>query len=369
MFLMTLYIHIPFCYKKCRYCSFAVFVAHQDYIEGYLECLSKESARYRGQKVKTIYIGGGTPSYLSIKQLEKLFSIIRDNFKFDKSIEWTFEANPESLDERKAIFLKNVGVNRLSLGVQTFQDKYLRYLGRNHSAGQSYQVYEILREAGFKNINLDFMYLFPGQTFDELKKDLKEIINLQSDHLSLYTLTIEKNSRFFVDKEKLPNEDVQARYYLDVKKELEKKAFKQYEISNFAKRGKQSAHNLNYWQGGNYIGLGVAAHSHISGKRFWNHAHLATYINMIKEKGNAQEGFEELSDYNRLKESLLFGLRMNKGIKIIFLEKYYKARLTNEDWAMIQRLQKEKFLICHRGFLKITQKGQLVLDELCGYLA
>ena len=365
---MFLYIHIPFCFKKCRYCSFVVYVAHQSQVNAYLECLSNEALHYKNQKFKTVYIGGGTPTCLDKNQLEKLFVTIRKNFKFDSSVEFSVEANPELLDKEKLLVMKKAGVNRVSLGVQSLNNKYLKYLGRNHDAKTARQSFELLRKYGFKNISLDLMYLFPTQTFEELKQDLKEIVNLKSDHLSLYTLTIEKNSRFFVDKEKLPSEDIQAKYYLYVKEVLNQNGFKQYEISNFAKRGKESRHNLNYWQGGDYIGLGVAAHSHINGKRYWNHSFLKNYMNAIKDKNMADEGVEILDSYQRLKEALTFGLRVNAGVDLKKLQDKYRAFFTAEDYLIINRLRKQGFLIQKKGFLKSTTKGQLVLDELCGYL-
>ncbi|MBF0522769.1 MAG: radical SAM family heme chaperone HemW [Candidatus Omnitrophica bacterium] len=364
----SLYIHIPFCAKKCLYCSFTVCVAQQQHIDPYLKCLSKESEVYKGQNVQSIYIGGGTPTYLTGHQLGFLFSMIRKNFHVASSVEFTIEANPESLDKEKISIMKNAGVNRLSLGVQSFHNKYLNYLGRNHDADAALKAFELLREGGMKNISVDLMYLFPGQTFQELKEDVKQLTGFESEHVSLYTLTLEPNSRLFVQKEKLPSEDIQAQYYSYVKEALEKKGLKQYEVSNFAKRGRESLHNLNYWVGGNYIGLGVAAHSHKDGRRSWNNSFLKTYMKLILEKGLGEEGFEQLNPYERMKESFVFGLRMNRGVNIKNLQEKYAAVFIEQDSVMIKRLKDAGFLVREKGYLKATDKGRLILDELCAYL-
>ena len=334
----------------------------------YLECLAKEAENYRAPEVKSIYVGGGTPAYLSSLQLQRLAESIRSNFKFSSGIEWTLEANPEGLDLKKAKLIKELGVNRVSLGIQSLNDRYLKYLGRVHDRRTAVGAFNILREAGFDNINVDLMYAFPQQTQGELKKDLEEVANLNSDHISLYTLTIEKNSRFFVQKVHPKENRDEAKFYLNVLRFIEDRGFKQYEVSSFAKAGKESRHNLNYWHGGNYIGLGMGAHSHLSGKRFWNAARLSLYLARMREGQSPVEGSEELTRDERFKERLLFGLRMNKGVNLTSLESDLGCSLAEEKQTQIADYIKEGFLTQKGEYLKTTLKGRLLLDELSSRL-
>ena len=186
----SLYIHIPFCERKCLYCSFVVSVGQRHRIDEYLECLQEEAKGYAGTAVKTIYVGGGTPTFLDNNQLERLSEIIRLNFKFDPTIEMTVEANPEGIDLSKARLIKSLGFNRASLGVQSFYEKYLKFLGRCHDSTQAFKAFEVLRQTGFENINVDLMFSFPGKTLEEIKQEIEMRVNLQSDHLSIYALTV-----------------------------------------------------------------------------------------------------------------------------------------------------------------------------------
>ena len=277
----SLYIHIPFCKNKCYFCSFVVSIGKEHQIDSYLESVSKEAGYYKDTFVETIYIGGGTPSFMNHGQLERLIRIIRENFKFTPVCEFTIEANPENVNFSKAKLLHELGVNRISLGVQSLKDKYLKFLGRPHNSRDAIVAFNNLRKAGFNNINLDLMFSFPGQKSEELEGDVRDIAALGSEHLSLYTLTIEEGSKFFKQNMKLENDLSQRIRYLRVVELLEEKGFTQYDISNFAKPGKESKHNCVYWQGGNYIGLGIGAHSHLNDKRSWNTSNLNLYISMI----------------------------------------------------------------------------------------
>ncbi|MDP8212426.1 MAG: radical SAM family heme chaperone HemW [Candidatus Zapsychrus exili] len=365
---MTLYIHIPFCLKKCSYCSFVVFVRQEKYIDSYLDCISLEAKKHKYSKVDSIYLGGGTPACLNNEQLIKLFSIIRDNFSFSENVEFTIETNPESLDKTKIQILKNSGVNRVSLGIQSLNNKYLKYLGRSHSRLQAIKSFNLIRQVGINNISVDVMYSFYGQTDKELKKDVDDIAMLGSGHISLYSLSIEKNSRFFVLEEKLKDQDAQVRQYLLVKDKLESLGYRHYEVSNFAKKGCESKHNINYWQGGEYIGLGVGAHSHIKGLRFWNVSRLRNYIELINKDGDAKENVEKLNKYERFKETLLFSLRMIDGVDIKLLNKRFNVNLKDRDINQIKMLEKEGLLEFNGNKLKTTRKGLLVLDEICSQL-
>ena len=310
----SLYIHIPFCNRKCLFCSFVIAVGQEHRREEYIGSLINEMKNNRGRSLKTIYFGGGTPSMLDENHFDVLINALRENFSFQNEIEITIEANPESINSSKAKFLKARGFNRVSLGVQSMNDRYLKFLGRNHDASMARQAYRMLREAGFTSINLDLMYAFPGQTKEELEEDVGAIARMGSEHLSLYTLTIEPNSRFHATQMKLDDEEKCAEHYLLIAGILNEYGFKQYEISNFSKPGFESAHNRNYWRGAPYIGLGVGAHGFDGRRRYWNTSNLQDYIQRGGSGEQVIEGFEDLSDTQLSMEKILFGLRMNEGI-------------------------------------------------------
>lgn len=364
----ALYVHIPFCQKKCLYCSFVVAVGKQHQVDAYLDCLELEAQKYAGTVVETVYLGGGTPTFMENSQIKRLFAIIRKNFRHSPEVEWTIEANPEDIDLTKAKMLNDLGVNRISLGVQTFHDPYLKYLGRCHSAEKALSAFENLRQAGFKNINVDLMYAFPKQTDEELEKDIQALTGLKSEHLSLYTLTVDENSRFYVQKIDQKSKHEQSGQYEKVVGLLEKLGFPQYEISNFAKTGKESRHNKNYWLGGNYIGLGVGAHSHLNGERFWNTDRLPDYLTCLKEGKTVRAGAERLDAQERLVESLLLGLRMNEGIDLKDLEDRYGRTLQSDKKGKLKDFIDQGFLWQKGQRIGAHLKGKLVLDELSARL-
>ncbi len=364
----SLYIHIPFCQKKCFYCSFVVSVGQEARIDHYLDCLELEARKFSGTQVETIYIGGGTPTFLNNVQLRKLLGIIKTHFIYSPQSEFTIEANPEGMDFDKAKLLFDLGVNRISLGVQSLKDTYLKFLGRCHEVKTVYTAFVHLRKAGFKNINLDLMFSFPDQTLKEIKEDVLKLLNLRSEHISLYALTIEQPSRFFVEGVKLKNSEIQKKQYLWIAKILEKNQYVQYEISNFAKEGKESKHNINYWSGGDYIGLGVGAHSHHDGLRSWNVARLQEYLRRMTAHFDPQEGQEQLTPQERYMEKLLFGLRMNQGVDLKRLEREFDWILLEEKIIRLKSFCQEGFLIWEDSHLKTTPKGRVVLDELCSRL-
>jgi oxygen-independent coproporphyrinogen-3 oxidase len=363
----SLYIHIPFCEKKCFYCSFVVSIGQQKRMGEYIQALDEESGAHSKSGVDTVYIGGGTPSLLSSQQLKALFAVIAKNFDVNPLAEKTIEANPESLDDEKILLLKEEGFHRISLGTQTFQKKYLKYLGRNHNAQQSIQAVESLKRNGIDNINVDLMFGFPGQTQEELNEDLVKITSLGTQHISLYGLTIEHPSRFFTQKIKL-DDDQQARQYRMIIEFLESVGFHQYEVSNFARLGKESTHNVNYWEGGNYVGLGIGAHSHRDGVRFWNISQLLPYIDFNRQGKSVIGGKEELTTHMRFVECLLFGLRMNRGIDVKLLEKRFTVKLDATREKIIDDYVRMKRLFWDGDFLKTTLEGRLILDDICARL-
>lgn len=358
----SLYIHIPFCSRKCLFCSFVIAVGQEQRRGEYVEALINEMKKYKGRRIKTIYLGGGTPSRLDEEHLEVLMKAVRKNFLFSNDIEITIEANPESINRAKAKFLETQGFNRVSLGVQSMNDRYLKFLGRGHDASQAKDAYCLLREAGFTNINLDLMYAFPGQTKEELTEDTRGLSLLGSEHLSLYTLTIEPNSRFHAAGMKLDDDEKCAGQYLLAARILNEHGFKQYEISNFSKAPRfESTHNRNYWLGGPYIGLGVGAHGFDGRRRYWNTSNLQDYIRRAGRGEPVIGGFEDLTDDQLSMEKVLFGLRMNEGIPWDLVPQP-KAKL-------IQTWIKDGFLLLEKEYLKTTDGGRLVLDALSSRFA
>jgi len=364
----TLYIHIPFCKRKCFYCSFVISVGQMHRADLYIDCLAAEARHYHGEDVQSVYIGGGTPTLLTTGQLKKLFNTIRKHFCVSSNAEWTVEANPEGLSCGKLKLLKEEGVNRISLGVQSLNDKYLKYLGRNHDAATAAKTFDKIRKTGFDNINVDLMFAFPGQTGNELKQDIDAVIRFESEHLSLYTLTVEKRSRFHAKNIQLQDDRCQARHYTMVCDMLSTAGFKQYEISNFAKPLRASKHNLNYWQGGHYIGLGIGAHSYIDRKRFWNISRINDYISRAQQGSSVEEASEELAPFDQMKEMILFRLRMNQGVNIKQTERRFSCFLGEEQKERINDLVEGGFLVRENGYLRASPKGRLVLDELCTQL-
>lgn len=360
----ALYIHIPFCQRKCFYCSFAVSVGQESRMDEYVVALGREAEFYRGEQIKTMYLGGGTPSFLPTQQLRDVFSFIKKTFVYPVDCEITVEANPENLDLDKAKILFDLGVNRVSLGVQTFDEKYLKSLGRAHDSFKALSAFNDLRRAGFQNINVDLMYSFPGQTLEEIAQDVKTVLALKSEHVSIYTLTVEPDSKFYVQKVSEQDNELQAQQYELVRSLLVECGMPQYEVSNFSRVGFESRHNINYWQGGNYFGLGMSAHSHSDGRRGWNTERLAEYLKRINLGETPEAGHEILSPEKRLREALVFGLRMNRGVDLPGLQARFGYSFSREVYEKIDRFVNQGLLIMQENCLRVSSQGRLWLDEI-----
>lgn len=365
---ISLYVHIPFCARKCLFCSFVVSIGQVHRADEYVLAIAKEAERYRDVELDTVYLGGGTPSLLSEAQLDRLVGDIQKKFLVGRVSEWTIEANPESLDRSKTEFLRSCGFNRLSIGIQSFDDRYLKFLGRAHDREVSLKAYANARAAGFSNINLDLMFGFPGQTLEELAKDVRTLIDLESEHVSLYTLTIEENSRFYVKGLKLDDDEHLAKQYVQICESLESRGIGQYEISNFAKPGFESKHNSGYWEGSSYIGLGVGAHGFLGGRRYWNVSKLHDYLALIQDEQETVEGYEKLGPRTLLMERILFGLRKNAGICLSEIEKELNVTLDEERRVLIETWISDGFLEKDGERICATIKGRLILDELSSRL-
>ncbi len=360
----SLYIHIPFCERKCFYCSFAVSIAQEHRRDEYVAALSAEAGRYHGEHLKTIYLGGGTPSLLTPAQIERLFMMLRQRFVISPDCEITVEANPENLNPEKAKLLFSLGVNRVSLGIQTLNDAYLKYLGRVHDSFKALYAFRDLRAAGFKNINVDLMYSFLQQTPEQIEKDVKAVLDLGSEHVSIYTLTVEEHSKFYVQKIRQQDDHAQAEQYVLVTSLLNDAGMSQYEVSNFSRPGFESKHNINYWQGGNYIGLGMGSHGHLDGRRNWNTSRLADYLKKVQAQESPEEGHEVLSKEARLREALIFGLRMNTGVIVCEHEEKLNCQLPKDLRQQIDNLIDQGLLSLNGPRLQATAAGRLVLDAI-----
>ena len=317
-----LYIHIPFCRSKCAYCDFTSYAGKEELIDSYLDALKKEAAAYasalggRGG-FNTLYIGGGTPSLLSPPQLDTLLTTVEKGFGPIKEMkEASFEANPESLTPQKAALLKAAGINRISLGLQASQNALLKTLGRAASFEDFLKVFGFLRSAGFDNINVDLMTGLPGQTPEDFRQSLNEVLKLEPEHLSFYALEAHEGT-VFAKRGIMEEPDKAALMYDEALSALKKTGFAHYEISNFARPGKESLHNLNYWEQGDYIGLGAAAASHLSGRRWGNTRDMDVYLRTAGDPGGpAKEYCENLTSSQRKAERVMLGLRKTGGVEL-----------------------------------------------------
>ncbi len=310
---LGLYLHIPFCKSKCHYCDFCSFPHMEEEMEAYCRALLQEidETPYRGT-VKTVYFGGGTPTTLPLPLFSSLLEALFRTFDIAKDAEITTECNPATADRSYLSALRSLGVNRLSMGAQSMNDHELRLLGRIHTAKDTENTVKDARAAGFENISLDIMLGIPDQTPQTLTETLRTIVSLAPEHISAYGLKIEEGTPFFEKKDtlSLPNEETERAFYMDTVDFLAQNGYDRYEISNFAKKGFESKHNLRYWRREDYLGLGLAAYSCIGEHRFSNTEHLASYL-----RGERKGTFETVSAHDILCEKIMLGLRLDEGME------------------------------------------------------
>ena len=371
-----LYIHIPFCKRKCSYCDFCSYAEKQDLISKYIKCLLQEikevgsnnRADFENGKddlfsVKTIYIGGGTPSLIESKYIVQIMEEIKSNFELDENAEITIEVNPGTVTKEKLRDYKKCGINRLSIGLQSVQDDILKEIGRIHNYKQFLEVYKLAREVGFKNINIDLMIGIPGQKIKDLKESLEEVVKLQPEHISVYSLIVEDGTpianKIQTGELKLLDEELERNMYWYVKNILELNGYKHYEISNFAKKGYESKHNINCWNQEQYFGFGAAAHSYRDITRYSNTEKLEEYIRNVKaERLDRNRVIHEIQKaYDTEKEYMLLGLRKIDGIKI----SEFKLRFGDNPIYLfrseLKKLTDEKLLIIDEDNIRLTNKG------------
>ncbi|MDF2558526.1 MAG: coproporphyrinogen oxidase [Bacillales bacterium] len=364
----SVYIHIPFCTNICHYCDFNKFFIKNQPVDQYLDALEVEMKLYGRIQAKTLFIGGGTPSALSETQLEKLMSIIHENIEIDEEAEFAVEANPGDLTKEKLRILKRGGVNRLSLGVQTFDDELLEKIGRSHRSIDVFETIEAAKKAGFTNISIDLIYGLPDQTQDQVKKDVETAAKLDLQHISAYSLIIEPKTVFYQlhdrGKLELPTEDTEAEMYEWIMDELPKFGFEQYEISNYAKQGFESRHNLTYWNNEEYFGFGAGAHGYLHGKRYSNFTVLKKYIQNLKIGNRPLLTETELSKQEKMEEEMFLGLRKNHGVSMNLFEEKYIIMLRNVFPTVIDDLLKKELIIIENEFLRLTRKGRMLGNDV-----
>lgn len=366
---LGIYIHIPFCKKKCYYCDFISYCDKNELIDKYIECLKKEIINF-AQKYKdvyditTIYIGGGTPSSINEKYIKNIIDTINNNIVNIKKIkEITIEVNPGTITKEKIEQYKMARINRISIGLQSTNNKLLEEIGRIHDFDEFLGTYNMARKVGFKNINVDLMFGLPNQTIKDLSNSIDKIIQLNPEHISIYSLILEENTVLFnlIEQGKLilPSDEVERNMYWYIKNKLELSGYKHYEISNFAKEGYESKHNWNCWEQKQYVGFGVAAHSYLKDKRFSNIENLEQYINNI-ENDNLEKNYilhENQNIYDKKKEYMLLGLRKIDGVSI---QKFKNKFDDNPIYLFRKELKKlieEDLLEIDGDDIRLTNKG------------
>ena len=328
---LGLYIHIPFCVKKCEYCDFLSWNAEEEERQQYVAALLSEIESYRefakGYRVSTIFIGGGTPSVLLPKQMEDILQKIYEIFELERRAEITIEVNPGTVDEEKLQCYKENGVNRLSMGLQSVKDEKLRLLGRIHTYQEFVESYELARKAGFDNISIDLISSVPGQTLQEWKEELETAAAQNPEHISVYQLIIEEGTPFYEKyaehPELLPDEETSREIYLWTGKFLKEAGYEQYEISNYAKPGKESRHNLKYWERGDYLGLGLGAASMVRNIRMSNTKDMRTYLERCDKPKTMREDVQFLEEPRQMEEFMFLGLRLTSGIRLSDFKKAF----------------------------------------------
>ncbi len=372
----SLYIHIPFCTRKCNYCSFNSYSGLETLRERYVDALCIEMARLQVGSdlvpLKTVFLGGGTPTLLSTAQLTKLFGALLSRFQLADGAELSIEGNPGTLDIEKLQCLKELGVNRLSFGVQSFNDRELENIGRIHSAKEAQFAVEMAGRAGFSNISLDLMYALPGQTPASWWNSLETAVSLGGNHLSLYQLTVEektplerilaRGTRILPDEEQLAEMD-------KITEELTGQAgLKQYEISNYARRGSQCRHNIVYWENGEYFGVGAGAVSFLENRRCRNENDPVLYCELIGNGKTVTVESETLTWEESFRETVIMGLRMHCGVSIEVLEKRYGIDLEQYYGENLTRMINEGLLVLEDHVLHLTTRGGVFANQVMSEL-
>lgn len=364
---IELYIHIPFCVSKCRYCDFLSFSSDDDTVRKYTDALIREISSKKNKEniTDTIFIGGGTPSLLDINNIKEIFDSLYDDFNISDDAEITIEANPGTITKEKAKAYAELGINRVSMGLQSADNEALKKLGRIHDFNQFLESYDILRNEGMSNINVDIMSGLPGQSVAKYEETLYKVCAVNAEHISAYSLIVEEGTPFYqmynpVDglrRDELPDEDSEREQYYITRDILKDAGYFRYEISNYSKPGYECRHNTGYWRGVPYIGMGLGASSLWNGTRYNNTGDMSEYIRCSMKPDSIAENVQKLTDADRMEEFMFLGLRMTEGIQIS--EFYEKFGVTvNEVYGeVIKKYSDMKMLEINGENMKLTDKG------------
>lgn len=364
-----IYVHIPFCKQKCRYCDFTSFSCMEDRYDDYFNCLIQEITEKADElnkediEIDTVYIGGGTPSIVPAEYIENVAKLIFKKFKVLKNAEITIEVNPGTVDKEKLEKYLSIGINRLSIGLQSANDNLLKMLGRIHTYSEFEDVYEKARLAGFKNINVDLMIGLPNQKMEDAQNSLNKIIEKSPEHISVYSLIVEEGTKMYDLIESgeliLPNEDLEREMYWKVKEVLQENGYNHYEISNFAKQGYESKHNSNCWKQHSYLGFGLAAHSYYDGIRYSNISDLKRYIDNFKNGESVYNIIfhEKQSKEQMMKEYMLLGLRRIDGVLISEFKEKFVDNPLYVFRNQLDNLVKQDLIEVSENNIYLTDKG------------
>lgn len=368
------YIHIPFCHQICNYCDFnKVFFKNQP-VDEYIEAVGREMEMAVSRKpevfshIETIFLGGGTPTALSAGQITRLLELVRTHIPMEHVVEFSSEANPDELSEEKLSALLAGGVNRLSMGVQSFDQGLLQKIGRTHSNEHVYETIALAKKVGFTNISIDLMYGLPHQTMEQWEETLRLALDLKLPHYSAYSLIVEPKTIFYIQYAKgrlaLPTEDLEADMYDVLMKEMEARGLDQYEISNFAKPGFASIHNKIYWDNDEYAGFGAGAHGYVDGVRYSNHGPIKKYIEAV-ESGQLPIIHEhEVSLLERLEEQMFLGLRKVEGVEAAVFEEKFNETIWTKYRTVIEELKLKGLLESDEKGIRLTRKGRFIGNEV-----
>lgn len=364
---LELYVHIPFCVRKCQYCDFLSGPSDEETKDRYIEALLKEiraAEHTEDYEIVSVFIGGGTPSALKAEAIASIMRTLQEQFFFCEDAEVTIEANPGTVDLEKLTIYRNVGINRLSLGLQSTDAEELKLLGRIHSYEEFLKSYEWAREAGFSNINIDLMFAIPGQTGEAWRQHLYQVAELNPEHISAYSLIIEEGTPFAEQNLDLPDEDTEYQMYEGTAEILERYGYRQYEISNYAKQGYMCRHNAGYWQRREYLGFGLGASSLYGGMRFSNTHQMQEYLKESRNPDQIRQDVTVLSRNERIEEFMFLGLRMTEGISEKKFEENFDVRLMDVYGDILQKYEETGFMEHIETKWRLTRKGIHVSNHI-----
>lgn len=366
------YLHIPFCDHICFYCDFnKVFLEGQpvdEYVDATIQEMALMKEKYPEKEVSTFYIGGGTPTTLNEKQLDRLFTGIQTYYPMDSGVEFTVEANPESASFEKFKVMREHGVNRISMGVQSFNNDILKKIGRIHTSEQVYKCVDDAHKAGFENISIDLIFRLPNQTYADFEDSLKKALELDLPHYSIYSLILENKTIFYnlmrQGKLPLPSEDEEADMYELAIQTMEAAGRKQYEISNYSKPGFESQHNLTYWNNDSYFGFGAGSHGYIDGSRYINHGPIQHYLAPLKKKESPIIYRNTLTTQEKIEEEMILGMRRMKGVQRSAFKQKYNLEIEDLYEEVLETLLKENLIEIQDDHIRLTHQGTFLGNEV-----